>query len=112
VSTGGSDPNRPLNSVLSPHAEEAAGLRAKHGKLGRRGGMLPPGHRVVGLGQEAPMTLSRGSGVVSSSGSDGQRLERAHQPRCGRAADPGVAGGVADDAGDGDRGADRVVAVD
>jgi hypothetical protein len=31
---------------------------------------------------------------------------------CGRAADPGSAGGVSDDAGDGDRGADRVDPVD
>ena len=31
---------------------------------------------------------------------------------CGRAADPGVAAGVSDDAGDGDRGADRLDALD
>jgi hypothetical protein len=53
------------------------GSRAKVGRF-----VLNEVRDLGGWGQEAPMSLSRASEVVSSSGVDGHGLERVHKPRC------------------------------
>ena len=63
--------------------------------------------RVLGVSRNTVQAaLARGRAAEVRAGAGGVGRGR------GRAADPGAAAGVSDDAGDGDRGADRLDAVD